>query len=92
MPKLAARIWLEVLDVRVERVQDISMHDAIKEGIRPKHMEFKAVKDCEVLEPAPMTVAPIELFAELWDSINAKRGYSWESNCFVWVIEFKRIK
>lgn len=34
----------------------------------------------------------IEVFQNLWDSINAKRGYSWESNPWVWVIEFKRVK
>lgn len=34
----------------------------------------------------------VDVFRELWDSINAKRGYSWESNPFVWVIEFKWMK
>jgi len=34
---------------------------------------------------------PMQIFKELWNSINAKRGYSWESNPWVWVIEFKRI-
>jgi hypothetical protein len=33
---------------------------------------------------------PVEAFADIWNSINAKRGYSWESNPWVWVVEFKR--
>lgn len=33
----------------------------------------------------------IETFANLWDSINAKRGHSWESNPWVWVVEFKAV-
>ena len=80
MPKWAARIWLEITGVRVERVQDISQRDSICEGIRPF-----APRDVE-------RVSTIERkqFAVLWDSINAKRGYGWESNPFVWIIEFKR--
>ena len=76
MPKWAARIWLEVTGVRVERVQDISEEDAIAEGI-PRG----AVQYCG---------HAIRLFRDLWDSINAKRGYPWEVNPWVWVVEFKR--
>ena len=31
-------------------------------------------------------------FKELWDSLNAKRGFGWSSNCFVWVLSFKEVK
>ena len=74
MPRWASRITLEVVSVRVERVQDISHRDAIAEGVAAR-------------------VVPLSqnAFAHLWDSINAKRGYSWDSNPFVWVIEFRRI-
>ena len=34
---------------------------------------------------------PIEAFENLWDSINVKRGYGWDKNPWVWVIEFERV-
>jgi len=82
MPRWASRITLGVLAVRVERVQEISEESAKAEGCDnhcPCH-------NC----PTP----PLARFAfrEVWDSINAKRGYGWESNPWVWVVEFKRQK
>ena len=77
MPRWASRITLEITEVRVERVQEITEEDAIKEGISPEEHPFDA--------------PPAMRFAILWDSINAKRGYSWESNCWVWVLSFRRL-
>lgn len=78
MPRWASRITLEVVSVRVERVQDISWEDAQAEGCwRSKN-------------PATVSVEPPE-FCVLWDSINAKRGFSWEMNPWCWVVEFKRL-
>jgi len=79
MPKTLARIWLEVTDVRIERLQDITIKDICSEGLAESIYDFKPVQK------------GIEIFANLWDSLNAKRGYSWESNPYVWVYEFKRI-
>lgn len=83
MPRIFSRLWLEVVSVRVERVQCISRNDAIAEGASG----FR-----EDVYP-PVTgrgVSPfIHSFAELWDSINAKRGHLWESHPWVWVVEFK---
>lgn len=77
MPRWASRLTLEVTNVRVERVQDINEAGAIKEGI---------------LRPNPYTLfSEIILFADLWDSINAKKGYGWDVNPWVWVIDLKRI-
>lgn len=73
MPRAASRITLEVTGVRVERLQDISEADACAEGIGSP-----LTRDCKV-----------PVYAELWDTINAKRG-SWASNPFVWVVEFRR--
>jgi hypothetical protein len=81
MPRWASRIALEVTGVRVERVQDISEGDAIAEGIEP---HFAAIA-----EMSHDAISPESEFALLWDSINAKRGYSWDSNPWVWVVEFK---
>jgi hypothetical protein len=76
MPRAASRITLEIVSVRVERVRDISLDDAEAEGINV----FDATRrNGDVLE-----------FAKLWDKINARRGYSWESNSWVWVITFSR--
>ena len=72
MPRWASRITLEITEVRVERLQEITFEDFKKEGI-----EMDGSWDGS--------------FARLWDSLNAKRGYSWESNPWVWVISFRRL-
>ena len=84
MPRVASRIILEVTAVRVERVQEVTDRDAIAEGcLLPKGYEDLA---------ASFFKQPYrQVFIDLWDSINAKRGYSWESNPWVWVIEFRVI-
>jgi hypothetical protein len=74
MPKEAARIFLRITGVRAERVQDITAHDAIREGMESE-IPFDTVDE----------------FKELWNNLNAKRGYSWESNPWVWVISFERV-
>lgn len=75
MPRWASRITLEVVGVRVERVQDISRGDAIAEGV---------LFD-------PILHSPVKSFWILWDRINAHRGYGWDVNPWVWVVEFKRL-
>jgi hypothetical protein len=79
MPRWASRITLEVTAVRVERLQDIRTQDIIAEGI---------LEDEHYLGAANRYRHP---FQELWDAINAKRGYGWESNPYVWVVSFKRV-
>jgi hypothetical protein len=74
MPREAARIFLRVKTVRVERVQDITAHDAIREGMESE-IPFDTVDE----------------FKELWNNLNAKRGYGWESNPWVWVVKFERM-
>jgi len=86
MPKWVARTWLEVVSVRPERVQDISPEECYAEGI-----ESQFSKDYINRENIPV-MPLIKRFIRLWDSINAKRGYPWESNPFVWRIEFKELK
>jgi len=76
MPRWASRITLKIINVRVERLQDISEEDAIKEGATFRKGEW----------------GELDAFNYIWDSINAKRGYSWDSNPWVWVIEFKRVE
>jgi len=77
MPKWATRIWLEVTGVRAERVQDITATGIMEEGVKG----WKA----------PMLLARSR-FQALWDSINAERGFGWDTNCWAWVYEFKRLE
>lgn len=82
MPREACRILLEVTDVRVERLQDISEEDAIAEGISLPNYAEQAIKDIFFPEPSA-------IYSELWESINGKG--SWDKNPWVWVIEFKKV-
>lgn len=88
MPRWASRIMLEIVDVRVEQVQDISERDAIAEGmmVMPGHMHGPLIPNAVMV---PYTHR--DAFEAIWDSINSQRGYSWNSNPWVWVIEFLRI-
>ncbi len=93
MPKWAARIWLEVTGVRVERLQDISEDDAIAEGVR-RHQSWGGAISYRVdgLDlKGYQTFKASDAFCALWDSLNAKRGYGWKVNPWVWVIKFRRL-
>lgn len=79
MPHWASRITLEVLNVRVERLQEMNWRDVIPEGIGGYTLARGVLSDNP---PDPI---------ELWNSLNAKRGFGWDVNPWVWVIEFKRI-
>ena len=86
MPRWASRLTLEVKEVRVERLQEISQEDAQREGLRGPLIDPEL--DSIVNQ---IGVAPKESFSDLWDSINAKRGHGWETNPWVWVVEFERV-
>lgn len=91
MPRWASRILLEITAIRVERVQDISRNDAIAEGVIPLGGLIDSEPWCASLKDQTPMKHPEMAYARLWNSINAKRGYSWESNLWVWVIEFKPV-
>jgi hypothetical protein len=89
MPRMYSRITLEITNVRVERLQKINNADALAEGTPGAWVEnSEYLGGYEENE----NKAHVFFFRQLWDSINAKRGYSWESNPWVWVVEFERIK
>jgi len=77
MPRWASRILMKITKVRAERLQEISMQDLIAEGLEPTPEQFGR---------------PLGKFIDLWDSLNAKRGYGWETNPWVWVISFKLLE
>lgn len=96
MPKEACRIRLEIIGIKVERVQDISEVDARREGIYKEHEGFNNWYKNYLFDikkqntPAMFKSDPIASFKSLWQSINGVE--SWESNPFVWCISFKIIK
>lgn len=113
MPREAARLFLRVTDVWVERLQDITTEDICKEGIwvDPPQIVLNGVlfpSDFEQRTEAEreewyLTTARATYIGQcnhiaalhrewehLWDSINAKRGFGWETNPWVWVISFKK--
>ena len=82
MPRWASRITLEVKDIRVEEIQEISEVDAFAEGIT-----HGVCTEMGMQEAGPRVE-----FRKLWDSINAKRGFGWNVNPLVWVIDFKLLE
>ena len=113
MSREASRITLEITDIRVERVQDITEEEVIAEGIISDD-EYAYRAGEENLFPCPRCKGygvheafgydygitevdcthcntPKKRYRIIWDSLNAKRGYPWENNPWVWVISFKQI-
>lgn len=82
MPRIASRILLEIINVKVERLTDISEEDAIAEGCISTAVVNEAGDDYTGEYPS-------EVFRRLWQSINGPG--SWGLNPWVWVIKFKRI-
>jgi hypothetical protein len=92
MPKEAARIWLKVTNVRVERLQEITDEQAKREGIQydecPTGFTWKQETDMH-----NCYTTPIGAMQALWNSTIKKSDidrYGWDANSYVWVIEFER--
>jgi hypothetical protein len=92
MPKKKCRIFLEITDVRVERLQDISEEDAIAEGIKKTWIndDIKQCRFKNYINDGKGSKSPIDSFNSLWVSINGKD--SWKANPWVWVYEFKVVE
>lgn len=97
MPRAASRILLEIVSVRVERLQEISEADAEAEGIetvRVSETDFRYVNYLRADRAQhPKEAAcgrAVQSYATLWESINGPG--SWAVNPWVWVVEFKRIE
>lgn len=88
MPRWASRLTLEITDVRVERLQDISEADAIAEGVRPLPLQSGDDPSAwwEVEPGKHQARTAVGAFRSLWRSINGMD--SWSDNPWVWVIEF----
>lgn len=80
MKRCASRIMLEITDVRVERLQDISNNDAKAEGYPAERAKLSGTSQIDAFI----------WFRDLWQSINSPT--SWDANPWVWVIGFKRVE
>lgn len=81
MPRAASRITLEIVSVRVERLNDCSEADALSEGVR----QYSTLERIQAGQDSWARHA----YRNLWESINGPG--SWEANPHVWVVEFKRV-
>lgn len=90
MPKEAARLFLQIVDIRIESLHDINYYDAIKEGVKIEENDGSKSWYRNYLEDVGALPSPQESFMTLWKSINGTD--SWECNPWVWVIEFKKIE
>jgi len=88
MPRLSSRITLEITNIRIERLNDISEEDAIAEGYEPGGWSpsYNDPGNVGCVEYWPAK----DEFICLWESINGKD--SWIQNPWVWVIEFERVE
>lgn len=92
MPKEAARIWLKVTDVRVERLNEITNDGCVAEGIYPSNCRgCNAAFGCDTC--IDEGYSEIDEFTEVWNSTIKKSDldrYGWDASPWVWVIEFER--
>lgn len=90
MPKWACRFFLELTDVRLQRLHEIDELDALAEGFEGRvvhgtmHEGGKPPRTGEFIDGEAS-----DLFAEVWDQLNGDRGYTWESNPWVFALTFK---
>lgn len=85
MPRWASRISLRIIEVRVQRVQVISARDVGAEGFPLPDADVYITPDWNVHGDCETA------FHLVWDAINGKRGYMWDSNPWVWALSFERI-
>ena len=84
---------IQITDLRIERLQDISDEDCLNEGIRPSFSESVGIGKYGYIDDRGTGLwfdTPREAFASLIDKVSG-RG-TWERNPFVWCIEFKLVK
>jgi hypothetical protein len=106
MPRAAARLFLRVTDVRAERLRDISNADCMREGLDAdllaQNCEYILEADLCMLTSLSDPTRTEDCgncantkrnqFKRLWDSLNAKRGFGWDTNPWVWVVGFEVMK
>ena len=93
MPRWASRITLEITDVYVDKLQNINGYQAFAEGVDYERIDRKSGQVIESLPECgrPMQKMLRQSFAKLWNELYSERGFGWDHNPYVWVIEFKRV-
>lgn len=102
MARSASRILLDIIDIRVQRLQDISEEDAIAEGMDAVPFTAEDIKEIQISDAAPfikelaVALGPGQLtakhaYSQRWNDINEKRGFGWSTNPFVFAITFRRV-
>lgn len=94
MPKKAARLFLKVAGVKAERLQDITDTQAILEGFEGVVCDhgMRGVYACEDCMNTGWLEPPTVDFMHTWEKLNAKRGYGWDTNPWVWIVEFEKLE
>lgn len=90
MPKEAARIWLSVEEIRVERLRDITQEDAISEGIKFSRLFEEwggVVPHPKVKDHYRWYANPVDAFNNLWIHINGEESF--KANPWLWVVKFR---
>ena len=91
MRRRDSRILLEITDVRVERLQDITEDQVLDEGIGDHRFDCdRPVEPDDYPACSCGSIGYIDAFADLWNTINGQGA--WDANPWVWVVEFKRIQ
>lgn len=91
IPRVASRITLEITDVRVERLHDISISDIYAEGAITEEWEvWRQDAECVGLPSGSRIESERDVWQNLWKTISCPEG--WDKNPWVWVIEFKKLR
>ncbi|KKN45081.1 hypothetical protein LCGC14_0686630 [marine sediment metagenome] len=92
MPRWASRINLEITGVRVERLREITLDDIQLEGFKETNLPplKDDIKAHESFRKGLLALDLATRFGRYWDTLNAKRGYGWSVNPWVWVVDFKQ--
>jgi hypothetical protein len=91
MPRWASRITLEITDVHVERLQEISAKDILAEGAVERAHDDKFGHSPVSAFDGKVYLDLMSLWASGWDSINGRRGFGFDTNPYVWCISFRRL-
>lgn len=92
MPRWASRITLQLTSVRAERLQEITEADAAAEGLIKLSVTGFFALPSDGRHYYSGWNSAREGFRDLWDSLNAKRGFPWDSNPWVFVLSFERVE
>jgi hypothetical protein len=89
MPRWASRLTLELTEVRVQRVQHITREDAVAEGMSSDPVAGHLRRDGVTELATIVFFDPVLSYRRGWNALNAKRGFSFENNPWVWALQFE---